>query len=486
MLKETGMFMDQNHDLYNQLIPKDHQLKVMLEMVDFSFIRQELKEKYCHDNGRNAVDPVILFKYIILKGIYKLSDVDVVNRTLYDLSFKYFLEMSPMETKLINPSLLTKFRRNRLQDVELLDILIAKTVEIAKEKGIKLGTRIIVDSTHTASAYNQKTAHQALLGLARQIRKGLHELNNEEIEKTMPKKTDESDSLEEIIEYCKNLTTYVKENEKLVYIAHLHEKSNYLSEILEDAELSKLELSKESEAAIGHKSRDSKFYGFKNHLAITDAGIVVSATITTGEKNDGKQLQELIEKAEKNGIEVETVVGDGAYSEQDNLRYTENKNIKLISNLSQTVLTGSHKVEFEYNKDAQMYVCPKGEMATKKVSRKQTKVDGKSYGKTTTYFFDIEKCKRCPRKSGCYKEGSATKSYSVSEKLGIHQKQIDYMNTDEFKEEMKCRYKVEQLNAHLKKDLGLGVSKNLGIFGLNIQSATAIFISNITKIKKIS
>ena len=47
------------------------------------------------------------------------------------MSFKYFWGLTPEETNLINPSSLTKFRRLRLKDIELLDLLIKKTVSIA-------------------------------------------------------------------------------------------------------------------------------------------------------------------------------------------------------------------------------------------------------------------------------------------------------------------------------------------------------------------
>ena len=41
------------------------------------------------------------------------------------VSFKYFLDMAP-EDEVINPSSLTKFRKLRLKDMNLLDMLIAK------------------------------------------------------------------------------------------------------------------------------------------------------------------------------------------------------------------------------------------------------------------------------------------------------------------------------------------------------------------------
>jgi transposase len=82
------------------------------------------------NNGRMAESPVRMFKYLLLKTIYTISDVDVVERSRYDMSFKYFLEMTP-EEEVINSSSLTKFRKLRLKDTDLLDLLINKTVSIA-------------------------------------------------------------------------------------------------------------------------------------------------------------------------------------------------------------------------------------------------------------------------------------------------------------------------------------------------------------------
>jgi transposase len=42
-----------------------------------------------------AESPVRMFKYLLLKIIYTISDIDVVERSRYDISFKYFLDMNP-------------------------------------------------------------------------------------------------------------------------------------------------------------------------------------------------------------------------------------------------------------------------------------------------------------------------------------------------------------------------------------------------------
>lgn len=122
-------------EIYNLVVPKDNQLRKINELIDFSFVYEELIGKYCLNNGRNAVIPIRMFKYLLLKSIFDLSDVDIVERSKYDMSFKYFLDMAP-EEDVINPSSLTKFRKLRLKDINLLDMLINKTVTIALDKGI--------------------------------------------------------------------------------------------------------------------------------------------------------------------------------------------------------------------------------------------------------------------------------------------------------------------------------------------------------------
>jgi hypothetical protein len=62
------------------------------------------------------------------------------------MSFKYFLDLAPEEKDIIDSTSLTKFRRQRLKDVELLDMLIAKMVSdtnyhlgTSKDKDAKVG-----------------------------------------------------------------------------------------------------------------------------------------------------------------------------------------------------------------------------------------------------------------------------------------------------------------------------------------------------------
>lgn len=119
--------------LYDIIIPKDHKLRRAHDLVGFTFIYDELKSKYCPDNGRMAQDPVRLFKYLFLKCVFDLSDVGIAEHSMTDMAFKMFLDMTP-EEEVIDPSTLTKFRKLRLNDGGLLNRLLAKSVDIAIEQ----------------------------------------------------------------------------------------------------------------------------------------------------------------------------------------------------------------------------------------------------------------------------------------------------------------------------------------------------------------
>jgi transposase len=481
MLKrQTRMLLSPYLSIYDKIIPKDNVLRQMKELVDFSFIHEELQSKYCLDNGRNAIDPVILFKYLLLKAIFKLSDRDVVERSRYDMSFKYFLDLEP-EAEVIDASTLTKFRKLRLKDSNLLDLLIGKTVEIALDKGIIKSKAIIVDSTHTRARYHLKSPGEVLLEYSKDLRKAVYEVN-EKIKGKFPKKVDNG-LLEDEIEYCRKLIEVIKSEESLLFYPSVTEKMNLLEESIED-ELENIELSKDEDAKVGHKTADTSFFGYKAHLAMTEERIITAATVTSGEKADGKELIELIEKSKKNGIDVEEVLGDTAYSEKDNLEYTKEKNIKLISKLHPLVSNGTRKKEeeFFYNKDAGMYVCKQGHMAVRKAKhqRKNSKENPRMF-----YYFDIEKCKRCPQREGCYEEGSKSKVYTVAIKSEVHKEQQEFQESEYFKERAKERYKIEAKNSELKNRHGFDVASSSGLLGMQLQGACTIFAVNMKRIIKL-
>jgi len=470
-------------EIYNLVVPKDNLLRQMNELVDFSFIFDELVSVYCQNNGRGAIDPIRMFKYLLLKSIFDISDVDVVERSKYDMSFKYFLDMAP-EDSVIDPSSLTKFRKLRLKDSNLLDLLINKTVEIALDKGIIKNKSIIVDSTHTQARYNQKSPREQLVEYSKKLRKAVYAID-ETMKDQFPPKVNNG-LLEDELVYCQKLITTIKNKEHISSYPAVREKLNMLKELVDD-DLEQLALmSQDTDAKIGHKTADTSFFGYKTHIAMIEERIITAAVVTSGEKHDGKQLKDLVAKSEQAGIEITDIIGDAAYSEKDNIAYAKENNINLVSKLNKAITHSesfrTNPNAFEFNKDAGMYVCQAGHMSFKKTSTRPKKHAKDGTGTVESYFFDVEKCKRCPHKAGCYKDGAKTKTYSVTIKHHIHEEQAVFQESEYFKEKSKERYKIEAKNSELKHRHGYDVASASGLFGMQLQAATTIFAVNLKRI----
>ena len=71
---------------------------------------------------------------------------------------------------------------------------------------------------------------------------------------------------------------------------------------------------------------------------MNDERIITAAIMTTGEKSDGKQLQTLIEKSRETGMEIETVIGDTAYSEKDNIQYAKENELAISVEIKSLIL----------------------------------------------------------------------------------------------------------------------------------------------------
>lgn len=488
MLKQNNQLelnFSKHIELYDILIEGDNFWRQLNDMIDFSFVVDILKDKYSSTMGRTAEDVIRMFKYLLLKSYFKVSDRGLIARTKTDMLFKYFLGYNPEEIELIDASLLTVFRRERLidNDTNLMDKLIEKTVELALEKGlIEVKNKIIVDSTHTNAMFSHISPREELIRQAKELRKSVYKID-ENMHDKMPKKRESSGILEDQIEYTKELLKVVKRDKRFTNLPAIKEQIDLLEETMMDTEY-EIEYSKDQDARIGHKTADTSFFGYKTHIAMTPERIITAATITTGEKHDGKELIGLIEKSENSGIEVEAIIGDGAYSEKENLDYCSENGIKNASKLSKSVThgNGKNKNNFEYNKDAGMYVCKAGHMAIKKI--KSGSKDKNQ--QVESYLFDVEKCKHCPFKDGCYKEGAKTKTFNVKIKDDTHIAQMDYMETEEFKTLYKERYKIEAKNAELKNNYGYDKANSCGKLGITIQGATTLFLANMKRIMKLN
>ena len=334
-----------------------------------------------------------------------------------------------------------------------MDKLIGKSVKIAVDNGLIKSKEIIMDSTHTCTRANAQIPVNVLQQISKQLRKAVYGLDAK-AKDGMPEKYEGKD-LEKEVAYIETLVEHVSKLPVAMFAA-VSEKLNLLKEKLEDVK--------------------DHYDVSKTHIAINQERIITAATVTSGEKDDGSQMQTLIDKSIENGMEVETVIGDGAYCSKENLEESKEKKITVVSKVNALVREGHSDDRFTFNKDAGMYVCPAGHMAIKKYITKDKMVE--------KYQFDVRKCVVCKMRETCFKRGQEHKSFSVCHRTEIQKEQMDFQETDEFREKYRTRYKIEAKNSDLKNNYGYDRAESYGLQAMTLQGAVTMFACNMRRIMR--
>lgn len=466
--------------LYDIVVPKNHLLRQIKENIDFSFVNPMLRKQYCEDFGRPAKEPEMMFKLMFLKKLYDLSDERLIGSAQTDMAYKYFLDLEP-ESEMIDPSLLTKFRKTRITE-DILEEMLRETIRKAIEKGIIKSTAIIVDSTHTNAAVRPKTVTQVLRGLSKQLRRAIYREMIELSEK-FPEKPGETAELTDEIEYTRRLLESVGTdilNSERSTLIELYERIN---DLLDTDRIREIRSKDDEDARFGHKSASSTFFGYKSHLAMTQERIVTGIEVTGGGEPDGKQLPVLLEKSQNNGVEVREIVGDMAYVSEENLDICEEKGVTLFSRTNSAVAaaaTAPLDEGFSFNKDAGLLQCPAGELALR--VEKKTAKNGNSYLK---YVFSMVKCRKCPLREQCRVGKSKTRGYNITQPSEKNQSRLEFEASEVFRERLKIRHRIEEKNGEMKVAHGLGRADSVGLAAMRLQTYFTAFVVNVKRMVKL-
>jgi hypothetical protein len=338
---------------------------------------------------------------------------------------------------------------------------------------------------HSKSSAKHETPTQILRRLTKGLRKELYHTQFETSER-FPEKPGETSDLSEEIEYSGKLLEAVKE---AVMQSGTKKAKNALLRVeqaLENDKIREIQSSVDEDAKLGYKSEYNCFFGYKTHIAMTEERIITGLEVTAGEAPDGEYLERLVSRSEKNGIIVEEITGDSAYSSKGNLECAREREIKLISKLNPVISNGPGQAAagFVYNKDAGMFQCPSGNLSVRKAAGGKKNSTDKN--QVLAYYFDIEKCKACPYKDGCYKGGAKSKAYGVTILSETRREQKEFQETEYFKGRARRRYMTGARNAGLKQSHGLEKAGSAGVIAMRLQGYFSAFVVNAKRIIRLT
>jgi len=131
--------------LYDRIVPIDHLLRKINQVVDFSFTGQILNDRYHPHIGRPAEDPEFMLRLCLLQYIYGDSDRQVIENARINLAYKYFLGLT-VDAEVPDYTTISYFRAQRLGE-EKFQLVLEQIVLQCINKGLVKGNRQIIDST---------------------------------------------------------------------------------------------------------------------------------------------------------------------------------------------------------------------------------------------------------------------------------------------------------------------------------------------------
>lgn len=105
---------------------------------------------------------------------------------------------------MFDPSLLTKFRKTRITE-DILENILKETIRQALEKGLVKSGTIIVDATHVEASVRPKSVPQVLRELTKDLRKEIYKYEYDLSEKFPERPSLKADLSEEIAYTCQLL-----------------------------------------------------------------------------------------------------------------------------------------------------------------------------------------------------------------------------------------------------------------------------------------
>lgn len=137
------------------LVPSDHLVRKIAGAIDLEFIRERVAHLYCPDNGRPALDPVLLFKLLLLGYLFGIrSERQLMREVQVNVAYRWFLGLR-LTDKVPDASTLSQNRRRRFADSGIYQDIFDEIVLQAMGRGMVEGRVLYTDSTHLKANANK-------------------------------------------------------------------------------------------------------------------------------------------------------------------------------------------------------------------------------------------------------------------------------------------------------------------------------------------
>lgn len=390
----------------NTFVPKNHILRQINEKIDFSFIYNRM-EKYYSKLGRKSLDPVLLFKMLLIGYLNNIDSERQLEQEVHlNIAYRWFLGLD-MSDPVPDHSTFSQNRRRRFKGNNVFQEIFDDIVQLCIEKGLVTGEVIVTDSTHIKASASKSS-----------------------VEKVTVEKTP-SQYLNTLEEEAKKIEKELEEKRKESGKKKRGRKPKGPS----TETISVVKTDRDS----GVLSRPGKPTGphYLAHTSIdTKNGIIVDIHPSPGNINDCEPFIERLNVIQdKFGLDIKSVGADRGYDTTP--IHHGLHNLDITGYISPTKHDNGFETtpyqDFIYNKETDTYTCPN----LKELTFTHLMRSRENYYKT--YSAKTKDCKVCPFREKCFGKTASKRTISRPIAHELLEENIQRTKTKEYSQVQKLR-----------------------------------------------
>lgn len=314
----------------DDLVPKDHLLRLIDQAIDWSFIYDLVEDKYCSDNGRPSIDPVILIKIPFIQYLYGIRSMrQTIKEIEVNVAYRWFLGLE-MYDPVPHFSTFGKNYTRRFKDTDLFEQIFSKILEDCYKWKFVDPSEVFVDSTHIKARANNKKmrkriAKEEALFYEDVLKKEINQDRAEHNKKPLKEPKDHKDD------------------------DHTGGSSG-TKEIKESTS--------DPDSGWFHKGEHKQVFAYSVETACDKNGWVLGYTVSPGNQHDSRTFKGLYDKIK--GIGIKTLIADAGYKTPAIAKLLIDDHISPLFPYTRPMTKDGFfkKDEYIYDEYYDCYICP--------------------------------------------------------------------------------------------------------------------------------
>ena len=356
----------------DDLVPKEHLLRIIDKAIDWSFIYDLVKDTYSADTGRPSIDPVTLIKISFIQYLYGIKSMrQTIKDIEVNVAYRWFLGLE-LDEKVPHFSTFGKNYTRRFEGTDLFEKIFQHILEECYKYKLVDPSEVYVDATHVKARANSKKmqkriAKKEALFYAEQLKKDINEDRIVHGKKPLKDKDDDDKS---------------------------SGTSDKFEDYTDDVPLDGKEIrcsTTDPDSGWFRKGEHKHVFAYGIETACDKNGWILDFTVNAGNEHDSRTFKGLYDRLKNIGMEY--CIADAGYKTPAIAKLLLDDGIKPVLPYKRPMTKDNFfkKYEYVYDEHYDCYICPRNQILKYSTTNRDGYREYKSCGHI------CEKCEFLPK-----------------------------------------------------------------------------------------